>query len=212
MPATHEYGFVLENGTRIVHGQGSVRREAFPPEMKLPGTMQVLTPGNRGDASCPSFSGPSGLFQFDTSCRMPRHVHMAPKDDSTGMEYVVEKIIVLNGVAIAELGGEVYVVPPKTMVTIARGVPHTWVAASPGLDLQELGVSDEGVVSDGQFLAVYEYETTTAFFPTKQTRTLREESDYVKCDDLHSIRIPDMSIDYLKKNAYFIWGRTCRRL
>jgi quercetin dioxygenase-like cupin family protein len=66
---------------------------------------------------------------------MPRHMHMAPKHENTGMEYVVEKIIVLNGVAIAELGGEVYVVPPKTMVTTARGVPHTWVAASPGLDL-----------------------------------------------------------------------------
>jgi quercetin dioxygenase-like cupin family protein len=212
MAAPHAYGFELENGTRIVHGQGSIRRDAFPPEMKLPGTMQVLTPGNRGDASCPSFSGPSGLFQFDTSCRMPRHVHMAPKDDSTAMGYVVEKVIVLNGIAIAELGGEVYVVPPKTMVTIARGVPHAWVAASPGLDLQEIGVADEKVVSDGQFLAVYEYETATAFFPTKQTQTLREESDYVKCDELHSIIIPDMSIDYLKKKAYFIWGRTCRKL
>ena len=212
MATAHEYGFLLENGTRIVHGEGSLLRNAFPPEMNLPGKMQMFAPGNSGDASYPGFRGPSGLFEFDTSCRMPRHVHMAAKDESSEMEYVVEKIIVLNGVAVAELEGGLYVIPPKTMVTIARGVPHTWVAASPGLNLQLLGVSDEEIVSDGQFLAVYEYEKTSAFFPTKQTHTLLEESDYVKCDDLHSIRIPEMSVDYLKKEAFFVWGRTCRRL
>jgi hypothetical protein len=212
MASTHDFGFVLDNGTRITHGDGSLIKQAFPPETKLPGTMQVLSSGNSGDNTCPAFCGPSGLFLFDTSCRMPRHVHMSPTEEKTGMRYVVEKIIVLNGIAVAELGGEIYVVPPNTMVTIGPGVPHTWVAALPGLDLKELGVADKKVVSEGQFLAVYEYETTTGFFPTSQTQTLRNEKDYVKCDDLHSIRMPEMSIEYLKKNAWFIWGRTSRKL
>ena len=43
---------------------------------------------------------------------MPRRVHMAPKHASSEMEYVVEKIIVLNGVAVAELAGETYVALP----------------------------------------------------------------------------------------------------
>lgn len=43
MAATYEYGFVLENGTRIVHGEGSIVKSAFPPEMKLPGTMHVFS-------------------------------------------------------------------------------------------------------------------------------------------------------------------------
>jgi hypothetical protein len=75
--------------------------------------MQVFTPGNNGDASCPGFCGPSGLFEFDTSCRMPRHVHMAPKDSAPKMGYVVEKFIALDVVAVAEVGGEMYVFPPK---------------------------------------------------------------------------------------------------
>ena len=64
---------------------------------------------------------------------MPRHVHTAPKHASSEMEYVVEKIIVLNGVAVAELAGETYVAlpRPKTMVGISRGVPPAWVAAPP---------------------------------------------------------------------------------
>jgi hypothetical protein len=212
MTPSNDFGFVLDNGTRIVHGEGSIVKQAFPPETKLPGTMQIFTSGNKGDASCPAFCGPSGLLQFDTSCRMPRHVHMTPKDDGAGMGYVVEKIIVLNGVAVVELSGEIYVVPPKTMVIIGRGVPHTWVAAPVGLELQALGVADKDIPSEGQFLAVYEYETTTGFFPTRQTQTLHDGNDYVKCDDLHSIRIPEMSIEYLKKHAWFIWGRTFRKL
>ena len=55
------------------------------------------------------------------------------------------------------------------MVTIARRVPQVWVAAPPGSDLQDLDVSDEEVVSDGQSLALYEYEKNTAFCPSKQT-------------------------------------------
>lgn len=38
------------------------------------------------------------------------------------------------------------------------------------------------------------------------------EEEYVQCDDLHSIRIVDMDVEYLKKNAWFVWGRSCRKL
>ncbi|KAJ6140020.1 hypothetical protein N7471_006506 [Penicillium samsonianum] len=64
--------------------------------------------------------GLNGLFKFDTTCRMPRHARMAPRNDGLGMRYVVEKIIVLNGVAVVGLAGEIYVLPPKTMATIGR--------------------------------------------------------------------------------------------
>ena len=47
MASKHDFGFVLDNGTRIVHGEGSIVKQAFPPETKLPGTMQVFTQGNK---------------------------------------------------------------------------------------------------------------------------------------------------------------------
>lgn len=209
---TFEFGFTLANGTRIVHGEGSLIKPAYSPELGLPGILQVLSPGHGSDSCCVSFSGPNGLFQFDTTCRMPRHVHMSPRADGPGLRYVVEKLIILNGIAVAEIEGEIYVIPPGCMVTIAHGVPHAWVAASEGLDLQALGVADESLVSDGRFLAVYEYEEPTGFYPTAQTKTLVNEEEYVQCDDLHSIRIADMDVEYLKKNAWFVWGRSCRKL
>jgi hypothetical protein len=212
MSPKESLGILLPNGTRFSHGTGSIIKPAFPPETNLPGQMQLFTLGHSTDASCPSFCGTNGLLQFDTTCRMPRHVHMSPINGGPEMGYVVEKIIVLNGIAVAELGGEMYVVPPKTMVLIGRGVPHAWVAAPKGLDLSELGVADEKVISDGQFLAVFEYDKPTSFFPTRQTNVLRDGEEYVKCEDLHSIRIPEMDIEYLKKSAYFVWNEQCRKL
>lgn len=79
------------------------------------------------------------------------------------------------------------------------------------LGLTGFGRLDGEMVSDGQFLAICEYEKTTGFFPAKQTITLLEERDYVECDDLHSILDPQTSVDYLK-NAFFVWSMTCQRL
>jgi CubicO group peptidase (beta-lactamase class C family) len=98
-------------------------------------------------------------------------------------------------------------VPPKTLVSIGRGVPHTWTACPPGLDLQRLGLSDERIVSVGQFLAVFQYDAPTSFFPTRQTEILKNEAEYQRCEDLHSIRIPEFKIEDLIKNAWFVWGR-----
>lgn len=137
---------------------------------------------------------------------------MSPRADGPGLRYVVEKLIILNGIVVAKIEGEIYVIPPKCMVTIAHGAPHAWVVAPKGLDLQALGVADKSLVSDGRFLVVYEYEEPTGFYPTAQTKILMNEEEYVQCDDLHSIRIADMDVECLKKNAWFVWGRTCRKL
>tara|TARA_R110002060_G_scaffold41238_9_gene52753 strand:- start:597 stop:1250 length:654 start_codon:yes stop_codon:yes gene_type:complete len=208
MATCFEYGFTLANGTKIMHGEGVMVKDAYPPELNIPGQLEVFSPGHNADATTPKFCGPHGIFQFDTNLRMPRHVHMSPKASGDGLRYIVEKILVLNGVALAELCGEIYIIPPKTMVLIGPGVPHTWTACPPGLDLQELGVSgDQKIVSEGTFTAVYEYEEPTAFFPTRQTDKLKEEDEYVKCDDLQGIKIPAFSLEQLKADAWFVWGR-----
>ena len=144
---------------------------------------------------------------------MPRHVHMSNNSSGKGKRYIVEKIHVLEGIALAELGGQIYVIPPKTLVLIGPGVPHSWTACPPGLDLEALGVTDSGeIVSEGRFTAVYEYEEPTAFYPTRQTETLKEESDYIECTDLQSIRFPKIEVADVVKDAWFVWDRTVRKL
>jgi len=213
MAAAFDYGFTLPDGTKVMHGKGVMVKDAYPPELNIPGQLQIYSPGHKADSTTPTFCGPHGVFEFDVNLRMPRHVHMSPKASGDGNRYIVEKILVLNGVALAELSGQIYVVPPNTMVLIGPGVPHTWTACPPGLDLQAIGVStDEKIVSEGKFTAVFEYEEPTAFFPTAQTNVLREESDYEKCDDLQGIKIPAFTLEQLKKDARFIWGRGAWKL
>ena len=213
MAPDHEYGFYLANGTQIVHGRGALQRSAFPTEANVPGQLCILSPGHTADAQTPRFNGPQGLFRFTTENRMPRHVHLASSPASgDSKRFVVEKIVTLNGVALAELGDQIYVIPPNTLVIIGPGVPHSWVACPPGLDLLELGVSDERIVSDGQFLAVFEYEEPTGFFPTAQKETLRSEEDYARCEDLQNIRFPVMSLEQIRGTAKFVWGRSAASL
>lgn len=209
-----ELGLLLPNGTRIVHGSGAAARDAFPVDANIPGRLQTFSAGHANDASTPCFCGPQGLLPFDTKTRMPRHVHMAPDPTGKSLRYVVEKIMVMEGVAVAELGGEFYVIPPHTLVLIGAGVPHTWTACPPGIDFEALGFpTDEGgAVSTGRFVAVFEYEVPTSFFPTAQTETLTAEEEYVRCDDLHSIRIPAMTVEELRERAWFVWGKEVRKL
>ncbi|KAH7146613.1 hypothetical protein B0J13DRAFT_552361 [Dactylonectria estremocensis] len=213
MASSSDYGFTLSNGSKIIHGEGVLVKDAFPPELNIPGQLQVFSPGHGTDPTTPAFRGPHGIFSFDVNLRMPRHVHMAPRASGDGSRYIVEKILVLNGVALAELSGEIYVIPPNTMVLIGAGVPHTWTACPPGLDLLELGVSkDEIIVSEGKFTAVYEYEEPTGFYPTAQTEVLKDDDAYVRCDDLQGIKIPAFTLEQLKKDAWFVWGRGARKL
>ncbi|KAH1269410.1 hypothetical protein KXW98_006595 [Aspergillus fumigatus] len=190
-----EFGFLLPNGIRIVHGAGAATRDAFPPAWGIPGRLQTFSGGHVNDPSTPCFAGPQGLLPFDTETRMPRH------------------IMVMEGVAVAELGGEFYVLPPHTLVLIGAGVPHTWTACPPGIDFGALGFStEEKVVSKGKFVAVFEYEAPTSFFPTAQTNTLATEEEYVRCDDLHAIRIPAMTAEEIQRQAWFVWGKEIRKL
>ncbi|KAJ9618740.1 hypothetical protein H2203_008944 [Taxawa tesnikishii (nom. ined.)] len=191
MSGQFSYGFFLPNGTQIVHGTGSLVRDAFPAELNIPGTLHMMHPGSAASPRTPTFTGPFGIFPFDTSNRMPRHVHMAPSG-SGGHRYVAEKAVV-------------------TLVVIGAGVPHTWVAAPAGLNLRELGVCEEEVVSEGRFLAVFEYEEPTTFFPTRQTETLGEEGDYVRCEDLQGIRFPEMTVEDVVREAKFVWNRCAKK-
>jgi len=219
-PQTPEYGILLPDGSRVVHGTGVNVRPAFPPELDIPGTLHLFSVGHAADPDAtPAFRGAMGYFPFDRSMRMPRHVHMSPAG-----RFVTEKVLTVSGIALVELAGEVYVVPPLTMVVIAPGVPHTWTPCPPGLNLSELGITDGGtesavekakkgdLVADGTFAAVFEYDDATTFYPTANTRRLREIEEYIACGDLHSIRFPEMGLKEVFERAWFIWGTSVRKL
>lgn len=214
----HEYGILLENGSRIVHGTGANIKVPFQ-DLGFPVEMHELSAGSNSTTrnGNVSFGGQFGFIDFDTSVRLPRHVHIAPVSEKEGKQrFVSERILVLIGVALVEMNGEVYVIPPKTLVTIAPGVPHTWTACPAGVDVSAALGDDGGkgnVVSDGKFLMIYEYEEPTGFFPTKQTQTLREVNDYVRCPDeeLEEIRIKAMGREEVVKDAWMVWGRTLGR-
>ncbi|KAF4991687.1 hypothetical protein FGRMN_7660 [Fusarium graminum] len=129
------------------------------------------------------FRGQSGFIEFDTSVRLPRHVHiLSIREGGVSDTLIHERIFVIGGVALVELGGEIYVIPPQTLVTIAPGVPHTWIACPKGVKVSKNTGSHETeqVISQGKFMMLYEYEEITGFFPTKQTDTLKSVGDYVR--------------------------------
>jgi hypothetical protein len=157
--ADHEYGITLENGSRIVHGTGASIKVPFK-DLGFPVEMHELSAGSKTTTKNreASFAGQFGFIEFDTSIRLPRHVHIAPVSEEDGPQrFVCERILVLRGVALVELNGEVYVIPPKCLVTIEPGVPHTWTACPAGVNSAEamgLDAGAEAVVSDGTFLMV----------------------------------------------------------
>jgi hypothetical protein len=213
MSKTFDYGFTLPNGVQIVHGEGALGKDAFPPEVGIPGRLYEFSPGHASDPTTPSFCGAQGCFEFTVDVRMPRHVHLTRAEEGKQC-FVVEKIFVPYGVGLAELGGQLFVIPPRTLILIAAGVPHTWTACPPGLNVTKaLGLDgqDKEIISDGRFMAVYEYEEPTAFSPTAQTHTLRDSSEYVRCDDLHSIRIPKLDVEQVLQRASFVWGRSVKK-
>jgi hypothetical protein len=124
-----------------------------------------------------------------------------------GKSLVTERILVLNGVAMVELSGKVYVVAPHTLVTISPGVPHTWTACPAGVRLPE------GQVSRGEFLMVYEYEEVTGFFPTAQTETLGSVDEYVPHrGSLEDIRFPALTREDVVRDASVVWNREIVKL
>ncbi len=210
--ANHEYGITLDNGSRIVHGTGASIKVPFQ-DLGFPVEMHELSAGATSTTKdgTVSFAGQFGFIEFDTSIRLPRHVHIAPLSERDGKQrFVCERILVLSGVALVEMNGEVYVIPPKTLVTIAPGVPHTWTACPAGINPTEalgVGAESRSCVSEGKFLMIYEYEEPTGFFPTEQTETLREVGQYVRCpeSELNRIRIKELSKEEVLKDASFVW-------
>jgi quercetin dioxygenase-like cupin family protein len=171
-----------------------------------------------------SFSGQFGIIDFDTTIRLPRHVHISEN------HFTTERILVLNGTALVELNKQIYIIPPRTLVTIAPGVPHTWTACPAGLNISEAlqwhrgdrsaGTDDlkaeslptEPLISSGTFLMVYEYEEVTGFFPTEQTETLKNFGDYKRCDDMERIRFPLLTAEEVGKSGWFVWGKDVWRV
>ncbi|OAP62653.1 hypothetical protein AYL99_01880 [Fonsecaea erecta] len=211
MTTSQSYGLTLPSGCTIVHGQGANIKHPFSD---IPVEMHELDPGSRR-----AFSGQFGFIEFSTDFRLPRHVHIAPPSTSSSpslpeeQKFIAERIVVLNGVALVELNGQIYVIPPKSLVTIAPGVPHTWTACPAGVSVPVLqGTTTGEVLSEGTFLMLYEYEEPTAFFPTRQTETLTRVDEYERCDDLEAIRIPRLSADEVRQRCWFVWDRTVSKL
>lgn len=214
-------GIVLSNGTTITHGSSATIKSPFS-HLHIPVTMHELSPGA---PSSGSFAGQFGFIDFDESIRLPRHLHIAPVATTSSapenmggggeQHFTSERILVLNGMAMVELNGEVYAIPPKTLVTIARGVPHTWTACPAGVTTPSRPNAapftpeerKELPVADGTFLMVYEYEEVTGFFPTAQTGTLEAVGEYVRCDDLERIRFPALTKEEVYERCWFVWGR-----
>lgn len=98
-------------------------------------------------------------------------------------------------------------IPPGSLVTTAPGVPHTWTACPAGVKIptqNENNGVEETVISDGKFLMLFEYEQITGFFPTAQTKTLSSVENYVRCEDLESIRIPALTADQVRDRCWFV--------
>ena len=124
--------------------------------------------------------------------------------------------------ALVELNGEIYIIPPGTLVTIAPGVPHTWTSCPPSVspatafpeyDVDIMSDMDR-CVSDEKFLMVYEYEEETGFFRTRQTETLENVSEYVRAGDneVEGLRFPALSAEEVLERTWFVWGKECRRI
>jgi quercetin dioxygenase-like cupin family protein len=240
------HGVVLPCGSRIVHRTAAATKAPFK---EIPVIMSEFSPGactpshriesavrdvHQGDekhveTSASSFSGQLGIVQFSTAVRLPRHVHIS-ESSSHPRRFVAERIIVLEGAAIVELCGELYVIPPETMVHIAAGVPHTWTACPAGVLLvsptkkrprsqrpqehggsYDMSIADGGesslVMSTGRFLMVYEYENVTAFYPTAQTNVLVREQDYKRSPEKAwaETMIPRMSAEDVASKCHFVW-------
>jgi quercetin dioxygenase-like cupin family protein len=239
--APFQHGIVLakHNNTTITRINAANSKSPFL-SVGIPVTMHELShgfapPNQTSQSVFPSvsppsdvrFSGQFGIIDFDTTIRLPRHVHIAEN------HFTTERILVLNGTALVELNKQIYIIPPRTLVTIGPGVPHTWTACPAGLNISEdsrlrcedMSTTPIGVIkgkaeslptgpliSSGTFLMVYEYEEITGFFPTEQIETLKTVEDYKRCDDLENIRFPLLTVEELRNRGWLVWGKNVWRL
>lgn len=185
----NDVGLSFPNGCRITHGAGATIKHPFPslmPDL----TMHELSPSN-----AKGFKGQLGFIEFTPSIRLPRHIHMTP--DRTRL--LDERILVLHGVGMVEIAGEIWVTAAGTLADLVGGVPHTWTACPAGVRLAD------GSVSEGRFTMVYEYEEPTSFFPTASTEVVRDVGEYVAWDGEgkghEEIRFPQLSKDEVVERA-----------
>lgn len=177
MANTTDVGVSFPNGCRITHGSGANVKRPFK-DIDL--TMHELSPSNSK-----GFKGQLGFIEFDVDCRLPRHIHMTP--DKTRL--LDERIIVLHGVGMVEIAGEIWVTASGTLADLVGGVPHTWTACPAGVKLPD------GNVSAGSFTMVYEYEEPTSFFPTQSTRVVKDVGEYETWEgqSFEEIRFPKLT-------------------
>ena len=194
--SSNDVGVTFENGCRITHGTAANVKKPFS-DIDL--TMHELSPSN-----AKGFRGQLGYIEFDTDMRLPRHIHMTP--DRTRL--LDERIMVLHGVGMIEIAGEIWVTASGTLADLVGGVPHTWTACPAGVKLPD------GSVSDGKFTMVYEYEEPTSFFPTKSTRIVKDVAEYEawKGEGFEEIRFPKLSKEQVVEQAKCVVNRETSRL
>ncbi len=189
---TERTGIVLPNGCKAVHGTSAHIKEPFT---FTPLSMHEL---DAGDGH--SYRGQFGFIPFRDDSRLPRHIHIEERYEQDP-QLVAERILVLNGVALTELAGEIYVAAPGTMVEIEPGIPHTWTACPAGV------VLPDGIIAEGQFLMVYEYSGQTGFYPTRSTKPISTTAEYERYNgDLEAIRFPRLNADEVIATATLIWN------
>ena len=189
-------GLTLPSGSRFNHEAAALLKQPFPsliPHLSL----HELSSGQET-----AYRGQMGLIHFTQAHRLPRHVHIATGSDGSE-RLIAEQILVTGGVALVELNGTVYIVPPNTLTTIAPGVPHTWNACPPGIRLPD------GSVSNGSFLMFYQYEEDTGFFPTDQFETFTSVDQYRRRPfqgDLERVRFPELTKEAVAKTSRLVWA------
>jgi len=189
---TERTGFVLPNGCKAVHGTSA--------DIKEPFAFTTLSMHELDTGGGHAYHGQFGFIPFRDDFRLPRHIHIEERDGQDP-QLVAERILVLNGVALTELAGEIYVAAPGTMVEIEPGIPHTWTACPPGV------VLPDGIISEGQFLMVYEYSGQTGFYPTRSTKPISSTAEYERyAGDLEAIRFPGLSASEVIATGTLIWN------
>ncbi|MDD9746815.1 MULTISPECIES: hypothetical protein [Marinovum] len=187
------WGFDLPNGSRVVHGTGAGIKTPFP-QFTL--EMHELSRGGR------PFEGQFGMIPFCTEYRMPRHVHIGENPVSGEPELLAERILVMNGVGLLELAGVLYVLPPRTLIDIAPGLPHTWTACPEGLELPD------GSVSTGRFDMIYQYERTTGFTPVRDCGLISRVEECRPHDGpIEEVFFPRLSLTEVIAGADLVWSR-----
>lgn len=192
---SNRLGVVMPSGCRATHGSAANIKEPFS---FTPVVMHELDVGLGGRA----YRGQFGFIPFGADFRLPRHVHIEERPGQAP-KLVAERILVVNGIGLTELNGEIHVIAPGTLVEIEPGVPHTWTACPAGV------VLPDGSTANGEFLMIYEYSGPTGFYPTASTDPITSVTEYRPFEgDLETIRFPELDAQQVVARASLVWNDT----